>query len=226
MIRINLLGEKTDKSAVYTLQLLAYAAAIAVTVATCFFYHSGELLVRDSFQRDKDQLEKQLAVLLEKTKKVEGLAQKKHKLEEKQNALRLLKARKQVPVRLLDQITSAIPTEAWLSAIEEKAGIMKFEGVALDNQTISKFMDRLEQTELLSNVELNVTKQMEEKGAQVMQFTLSAKVEDPITFAAVQPPAGPGAPKAPAAAGSSASAAAPAVAPAPPQAVQLTPAAK
>ena len=87
------------------------------------------------------------------------------------------------PVRILDQITQAIPAEAWLSGIEEKGGIMKLEGVALDNQTISKFMDRLEQTELLSGVELNYSKQKEEQGAEVMEFTLAAKIDDPIVVA-------------------------------------------
>ncbi len=181
MIRINLLGEKKDNRAAYALQILGFVALVVLTLGASYVHHDATYTDLEFKKQTKVQLEGQLARLRKKTKKVDELEKKRKLLAEKLTTIAKLKARKQAPVRVLNDITAAIPDRAWLSVLDQRADdVIQFVGIALDNQTVSRMMVTLEESPQLRDVDLDYTKKFTRDGVNLQEFSLSAKLSDPL----------------------------------------------
>lgn len=180
MIRVNLFGEHQDHSALYALQLFAAGGAIAVLVLVITGFHASQVSKNSELEHTRTQLNTQLEKLKEKTRKVDELEKKRKLLGEKLTTIATLKARKQGPARLLDNLTVSIPKRAWVSAVAQKGETVEFTGVALDNQTVSEFMTNLRSSPFFKDVDLGVSKHHMHDGVKLQQFTLTAKLSDPL----------------------------------------------
>jgi len=79
-------------------------------------------------------------------------------------------------VQALKRISSSIPTEVWLSALQFSATDLQVSGQALDYAQVSDFMKRLGEGDFVSDLNLeNSTQGKDEKGLSVASFRLSAK---------------------------------------------------
>jgi type IV pilus assembly protein PilN len=176
MIRINLLGEKKDKTPVYVLQFLLFGFCVLVTLGVCFEHYQGRVSETDSLQRRRTFLESQASRLREKTKAVDALEKNKKLLAEKLITIARLKAKKQGPVRVLDDLTVTIPDRAWLTAVSQKGDEIEFRGIAMDNQTVSHFMESLEKSKYFHSVDLRVSKQYVKDTVKMQQFHVLAQL--------------------------------------------------
>ena len=172
MIRINLLGEKIDRTGVYAVHGIALGAATVFTILGCFMFQSSMNTRLELATNQKAILDRQLGTLREKTKKVEDLEKNKKLLGEKLTTIAKLKANKTGPVHLLDDITKSIPDRAWLTGIRQKPEGLEFSGVALDPQTVSSFMTQLGTSKWIGNVELVFSKQAMRQEVAVQEFAL------------------------------------------------------
>ena len=180
MIKINLLGEKVDNTALYTLQLMGFGLVTALALAGCLIHYQGVQSRVSTAETRKETLELQLQRLSKKTKKVDLLEDKKKLLASKLTTIATLKAKKQGPVRVLDDLTLAIPKTAWLNRIQQKGGGIEFKGVALDNQTVSKFMVTLENSAFFQDVDLKHSARTTRDNVKLQEFFLVAKITDPL----------------------------------------------
>ena len=174
MIHINLLGEKEDKTGIYVLQGLALTSVVVLSLGICGFYHGEQISQRDQLEGERLMLETQVARLRKQTKKVDELENKRKLLAEKLMTISKLKAKKQGPARVLDDLTGSIPQRAWLRTVTQRGASVEFAGVALDNQTVSLFMRNLEGSEYFRNIELVRSQQYIRDGVKLQQFSLSA----------------------------------------------------
>jgi len=180
MIRINLLGEKIDRSGTYAVHGLVLGAALFFTLLSCVVFH-GTMSDRLTLaQNQKAILDGQLAKLREKTKKVDDLEKNKKLLSEKLTTIAKLKANKTGPVHLLDDLTRAIPDRSWLTAIKQKPEGLEFDGVALDPQTVSSFMTKLSASKWIGGVELMFSKQTMRQEVAVQEFALLVKLRNSL----------------------------------------------
>ncbi len=175
MIRINLLGEKQDKSAIYALQMLIFGVTMFAAVVACFFVHTSESEAVSQLETEKYELDSKLTKLRQQTKKVEELEEKRKLLKEKLNTIAVLKQNKIGPVRLLDGIAAALPEFSWLLKIEEKEGYVMVDGVALDNQTVSLFMYNVGQIKLIADVKLVYSRNITKDSVTLKEFSLSVQ---------------------------------------------------
>lgn len=76
------------------------------------------------------------------------------------------------PVRLLDDIANALPVRAWIVELSQRENSLKIVGKALDNQTISEFMVKLNASKRVRSVELKESRQEEIKGVRIQAFIL------------------------------------------------------
>ncbi len=166
MIHINLLGEKKDNTAFYALQTLGFAVVMTLCVGVCGVVHTTESTELEHLESQKSILEIRLAKLRKKTKKVDDLEKLRKLQKEKLNTISMLKAKKQGPVRVLADLTEAVPERAWLKQVTQKGSVIEFSGVALDNQTVSRFMANLKKSDFFHQVDL----------LKLQQFSLSAKL--------------------------------------------------
>jgi len=175
MIRLNLLDEKVDKTGLYLLQGLAAGVALFLATGACFLNYQSMSSKLSLLESEKESLETKLKELKKVTLEVEGLEEKKGLLREKLLTIANLKANKSGPVQLLDDLNLAIPDRAWLENVKQSEGKVEIEGVALDNQTVSDFMENLEASDFFSGVDLGYSNQIEKDNVKLQSFALVAK---------------------------------------------------
>lgn len=180
MIRINLLGEKKDNTAIHVLQLLAFGVSILFILGTAFVLKSGITSQLDFAKTEQQLLNGRLAKLKQKTKKVDELEKKKRFLSEKLTTIAQLKARRQGPVQLLDNITGSIPARAWLTEVAQNGQDVEFTGLAVDPQTVSIFMRALQNSIFFSAVDLGYSRQFIRNDVKLQQFSVVGKLLDAL----------------------------------------------
>jgi len=197
MIRINLLGEKVDNTLNYAFQLLVFVSGIFFAILLCFFANSGishDLKIKGE---ERDALSQRVVILKKKTKEVEDLEKNKDLLRQKLTTIATLKARKQGPVHILDDLNLAVPERAWVTSVSQKDDKLIIEGVALDNQTVAEFMRSLGQSKYFQAVDLNKAVQVvfEEEtqspegqsdalteNVKLQRFSINAKLADLLSL--------------------------------------------
>ena len=109
MIRVNLLGEKVDHSATYTLQGVLYVCSILLSVFLIFLIHDSVVFEKNAKLEEKESLERRLTKLNVVTQRVQELEEKQKTLREKLTTIATLKLKKNGPVHVLDDLTNALP---------------------------------------------------------------------------------------------------------------------
>jgi len=176
MIKINLIGDKSSSDYSAHFQIAIFVLAIASTILFCWTY-SGHLDYSLAYSKQADSiLRNQLTELKKETKTVRDLEKKREALKAKLRVIEDLKARKIGPVRILDDLNSAIPEKSWLIEVKDKNGILRIDGIALDNQTIADFVKQLQKSPYFPRVDLLEARQEEVRGVKMKRFAISAKI--------------------------------------------------
>lgn len=185
MIRINLLGEEADNSVKIFLHTVGLSGSIASVILACFIFHNSMLGRLEETEQEASFSETTLNKLREKTKRVEQLEQNKNLLKEKLTTIARLKLKKNGPVHILDDLISAIPERSWMTGIVNKGEGLQFEGIALDPQTVSIFMAKLEVSKWFSTVELVYSSQVmdKERDYPLHKFAILVGLRNPIEVA-------------------------------------------
>lgn len=192
MIRINLLGEKVDNSGLYMLQMFGFSVVAAVVLLSLFVLHQGTLVTLDKLESEQTIFSTRLAKLKQLTKDVEDIETKKTELKLMLQTIAKLKAQKHGPVHLLDELNIAIPDQTWLTAVQQRGGVLEVTGYALDNQTVARFVSVLEKSPYFvdDQVKVNQTKLEEvsinNKPTEFISFSLSAQVVDLLKMRAMK----------------------------------------
>jgi type IV pilus assembly protein PilN len=177
--------KKEDKRGTYTVQGLLFVSSLFLTIGFCFLIQSKAGSELENMRGEKMTLQNKLGKLKEKTKKVEGLEEKRRTLKEKLTTIATLKLKKHGPVHVLDDLNSAVPERVWITSVKEKSGgAIEVSGIALDNQTIAQFIKDLEKSDFFQKVEPIVTKQIVFEDVKLKEFTLAAETSTPVKAAA------------------------------------------
>jgi type IV pilus assembly protein PilN len=156
MIYINLLPVREIKRRKKAKNELAGAIGIFISIiillSSIAFYQSmkkNDLLETDKkIQNEKQQYVK----ILNDIKKIE---EEKKDLQTKIGIIHKLKQSSSLTVRALDEVAAFTPANRmWLKTLTQNANQLSLTGMALDDQTIAKYMDDLEKSKYLQNVTL------------------------------------------------------------------------
>jgi type IV pilus assembly protein PilN len=95
----------------------------------------------------------------ETLKKIEELKKKIKEIQPKLEVIQELEKQKMGPVRLLDEITTAVPRDRlWLTSLKESSGTLNLTGTARDKDTVAIFMKNLEKAKQITFVNLKSTR--------------------------------------------------------------------
>ena len=179
MIKINLLpfrAARRQENIRRQISVYALSVLFCLVVTGYFFLKlNGDI---KNLEAEKTAKKKELITYAETTKKIKVLKNKIKEIRAKLEVIRGLEKNKTGPVRLLDEIATAVPKDKlWLSSLSEKQGILTLKGTAKDNDTVALFMTTLEKAEQLSSVSLGSTKlrRLQEHKMNVTDFELSCK---------------------------------------------------
>ncbi len=175
MIRINLLPVRASrKKQESQKQLLLIGLALAfVVLCNLLWSHSRaeDLASREAkIKRTRTEIAQLERIIGE----VKNIKAQQSELKDKLAVLDRLKAGRQGPVRLLDELATLVPARLWLRKVEEKSGAIAFEGTAGTIDDVSSFLTALKGSRHFKGVELKKTVAKPEGRLKVVDFTITA----------------------------------------------------
>ncbi|MGH9888627.1 MAG: PilN domain-containing protein, partial [bacterium] len=79
------------------------------------------------------------------------------------------------PVKIMDELATRIPSRVWLTKMTAKGGTLELEGNSLDAEIVADFAAALEDSPMLSGVDLRETRLEETEGLKLSAFKMTAQ---------------------------------------------------
>jgi len=176
MIRINLLAVRVSKKKVAgRQQVLLLALIVVLAIIANWVWASsraGDLATRENkVRRTKDEIAQLDRIIGE----VKDIKAQQAALKEKLDILDKLKAGRSGPVKLLDQLALVTPALLEVRKMDEKGGMVVFDGSGATIDDVSAFMTALQQTPYFSKVELKKTTAATRGGMRIVDFIVTAQ---------------------------------------------------
>jgi type IV pilus assembly protein PilN len=194
MIRINLLPVRISKKKEAGKNQLIFFALAAVFALICNFWWSRDRA--QELARREDKLKRtrvEIAQLEKIIGEVKNIRAQQAAVKDKLAVLEKLKAGRQGPVKMLDELATLIPKRVWLRRFDEKSGSVTFDGSAGTIEDVSTFLAALKHAQYFSAPELSKTNAKRDGKFKTVEFTITAKVNYTPTVE-VAASAAPGAP--------------------------------
>ncbi len=189
MIRINLLkpekkeiGEEPARLAPEISEkrrtpLASLIILLAIVAVGALYYMQDKAIKEEKSllnvaQEEKKQLQYVTAAL-------EELERQKSTLQRKINLINSLKARQEIAVRTMDELSKNIPGWVWLTETSYTAQELSIKGRALSNNLIADYVYSLENSPYLSDVKIISIAQRSTQSNQFLEFTLTARYDLP-----------------------------------------------
>ena len=160
MIRINLLPFRAArKKENIRRQLTIFALTVVFALVVMAYYFMKLSTTLSDRKKEEQQIKVELAGYKKTIERINNLEKKIAEIRKKLDVIKDLEKKKTGPVLLLDQIATAVPKEKlWLTSLVEKKGKLTVNGTAMDNETVAVFMTNLENSELITAVDLKSTR--------------------------------------------------------------------
>lgn len=185
MIKINLLPVRAaQKKEKLRSQLSVLFLCIILVGAGCGALYVQQMFAIDGLKEDIANINRKNADLKKTLGEVANYEKKKKDLEQKLAVLNQLEEGRSGPVRLLDELSNALPAlpaKVWLTQFSESGGTIDMQGYGDNEGTVARFMQNLEASAYYKNIELGVTEQASVGGMKMQKFTLRCQKETPAS---------------------------------------------
>lgn len=181
MLKINLLPvRQLKKRAQARNQLVMLLVGICLLVFSCTLigiHQSGQIAeLNDSITRLKKERQSYSKVLA----KIKKLKKEKKELERKGGVIDKLQDESSITVHVMDEVSNAVDnTRVWLNSVSQTGNSLQISGIALDNRTISEFMNTLKKQKYVTQVNLTETSQQKVSNRDLKKFSLRCSVAAP-----------------------------------------------
>jgi type IV pilus assembly protein PilN len=156
MIHINLLPVREIQrrnKAKQQIILLAVALLIFLFFLSLFGFYQASRVTRLQKNNEKLQQEKQQYTKI--LNEIKRLEENKSILKTRIDIIKKLKESSSLTVHILDEVANLTPpNRMWLTALSQTGKDLRISGMALDNQTVAKYMDDLDKSPFIGNVNL------------------------------------------------------------------------
>ena len=126
------------------------------------------------------QAEADLKRYEELAKQVDRFQAEKKRLEEKIKVIASLMLAQTGPVRLLDEVSKALPNEVWLTSFTRSGKKMDIQGIAFSNVRVADFMTNLSgASSLISSVDLVESQKATVEQVPVERFSITVELKEP-----------------------------------------------
>ncbi|MGD9764048.1 MAG: PilN domain-containing protein [Candidatus Binatia bacterium] len=174
MIRINLLPVKDSQRALgrrQQMSLLALGAVMTLLIMVLPYVRQGWKL--SALDAQIEQVNSEIQRLNMQVREVRDLDRLKREVEAKLQIIQALNHKRVGPSRVLDDLSLATPDNLWLIDFSEAGGAATCTGLALDNETIARFMRQLQASPYFHSVDLVETSQQQDSGGQAPDAPVS-----------------------------------------------------
>jgi type IV pilus assembly protein PilN len=175
MIKINLLPtKKKPPKKVMDLQkqLLLGGLVIILVLIVLWFFWSMQKARIDSLKQTKLAAENKIRQQDITLKDVKNVKEKRKIVEDKIKIVEDLEKNQAGPVRLLDEISSALPVGVNLLSLTENNKKVNIEGQAFTNEDVVRFIDNLKASRFFEDVVLLETSQAKQQDTEIYKYKL------------------------------------------------------
>jgi len=176
MIRINLLPVREARRAANLRKqgmLLVFAAGAGVVICLLIStWMAARIAHERSLVTAREAELKKLEATMNEVKKFQAEQQE---IEQKLAIIGQIEAARMGPVKIMDELATRIPQRVWLTKMVEKGGTLELEGRSIDAEVVADFVVALEESPMLSAVDLQETKLEEVDGLKLSDFKLTAQ---------------------------------------------------
>lgn len=180
MIRINLLPVRaTARQDAVKRELALVGLGLGLVLLVCGGLYVGVGAQVSELKAENAQLQKEIDNLKAIVARVDEIDKLQQELRMKLDVIAQLKANKEGPVHMLDELAMATPEKLMLTSLEQGRDDIKLQGVAVSHEVISQFLSTLERSDWFEDVYLLGIDQVEKDGYKLKQFQISAKMVVP-----------------------------------------------
>ncbi|MDK9707038.1 MAG: PilN domain-containing protein [Desulforhopalus sp.] len=181
MLKINLLPvRQLKKRASAQRQLMGMVALFVLILASLAIVGVLQAQKIKGLEENISTLNAKKASHTPTLNKIAQLKKEREELSRKTEIIKKLKTDSSLTVRLLDEVATRIDKQRmWLEALQQQNNALTLSGVALDNQTIAQFMDKLKESPFVQDVTLTNSLQKVVSGRNLKSFDLSCAVAQP-----------------------------------------------
>lgn len=154
---------------------LGIAAGIVLLLVGAVQIYVNSLI--DNQQRLNGILEREIAQLDAQIKEINTLQAEKEALLARMQVIQNLQATRPQSVHMFDEIVRRLPPGVFLKSIAQQGSVLTIEGQAQSNARVSTFMRNIEESEWLTDPQLNVVRSDSDEGTKVSSFTLLLKIK-------------------------------------------------
>jgi type IV pilus assembly protein PilN len=179
MIRINLLPvRQNQKRQTVQQQLVIGGMLLLATVVACVIWSAAISSQVDERNQQIAQKRNELKQLDKIIGEVNEFTTKKQELEDKLKIIDQLRKGKTGPVKALDDLATEIPNRVWLTNINESAGSVSIEGLAIEHEDVSAFMKSLQKSKYFGAINLKSSNEAKDpsSGVTLYQFKITCTV--------------------------------------------------
>lgn len=182
MLKINLLPiRQLQKQAKARNEVLGFAAifiSLLLVLGVVAILQSNKASAIQAETTRLNQEKQTYDKVLAEIKKLEA---DKKELENKITIIEQLKKESSLTVRVLDEVATRLDsTRMWLTSLDQQGRSLALTGIALDNKTIADFMNALEASPFISNVNLSDSSLTQVAGQELKAFSLQCALGSPI----------------------------------------------
>jgi len=175
MITINLLPtkRKPPKKITELQQQIVLGMLILVLAGIGFLYFWTQLDNRiETLERNKAAADARVSEQDNMLKAVKTVEEERKEVADKIGVIEQLKKNQSSLVRLLDEVSKALPQGVNLTSLSESSGQVNIEGTAFTNNDIVRFVDNLKASPLLADVFLLESAQGAQEGIEIYKYKL------------------------------------------------------
>jgi|UniRef100_A0A7C6EGR7 type IV pilus assembly protein PilN len=149
-------------------------AVVVIIIALFLIIQSSKI---GGLNRNINQLQTRLDELKVYVATVDSLKQREKELMALISPIKELNQNRFLIAHILDEISARIPEFTWLTMLNVSSQSIDIKGTTASNLLVAEFMNRLEESPYISNVDLTVLEKKTVEKQEMMEFTLTANVK-------------------------------------------------
>lgn len=181
MLKINLLPvRQLQRRAKAKSQIFITIGLVLLIIFICVLISIKNKSDQETLQTNITQLQNETRSYAPILKKIKKLKADKIELDRKKAIIEDLKTNSSITVHVMDEVSNSVDNKRlWVNSLKQQGASLTITGIALDNRTISIFMNTLKKSPYINSVNLSETSQQNVAGRDLKKFSLNCSVSSP-----------------------------------------------
>jgi Tfp pilus assembly protein PilN len=175
MIRINLLPKKVRKEAIKSdLILFVMLLVVAFVIGTGIYLNNAAQIAR--LKTDVTRTKQSIASMEKFYKEYLALEKEKKEISTRISLIEKIRAGRGLAARIMYDLPALVKDSIWLKRFKKDDDRFDLEGRALENESVSDFVEKLSKIPYAKNVELKSVEDVTEEGVVVKKFLVQGNL--------------------------------------------------